>query len=240
MIWALITAVAIFAGVVGSIAGFGSSVMLLPVLTYSLGAKAAVPIMAVASLLGNLSRVAIWRREIDWRAVAAYSSTAVPSAALGAHTFVALDSTVVEVALGAFLIGVVPFRRAAEARGYRIGLKGLAAGGAILGFLTGIVASTGPVNAPLFLGYGLVKGPYISTEAASSAFVYLTKSGVFSLLGALPQDIVLMGIAVGTALFAGALIAKRIVDKVPPAAFRVLLDVLLVVVGFVMLAGALI
>lgn len=240
MIWALITAVAVFAGVVGSIAGFGSSVMLLPVLTYSLGAKAAVPVMAVASLLGNLSRVAIWRREIDWRAVAAYSFTAVPSAALGAHTFVALDSTIVEVALGAFLICVVPFRRAAEARGYRIGLAGLAAGGAILGFLTGIVASTGPVNAPLFLGYGLVKGPYISTEAASSAFVYLTKSGVFSLLGALPPDIILTGIAVGTALFFGALIAKRIVDKVPPAAFRVLLDVLLVVVGFVMLFGAMI
>ncbi len=239
MIWLLVAAVAVFAGVVGGLAGFGSSVMLLPLLTYTVGAKAAVPAMAVASLIGNLSRVAVWWREIEWRAVAAYSVTAVPSAALGARTLVALDARAVEIALGAFLVAVVPFRRAAALRGMRIGPGGLAVGGAVLGFLTGIVASTGPVNAPLFLGYGLVKGPYISTEAASSAFVYLTKSGVFGALGALPRATVEIGLAVGASLFVGALIARRLADRIAPESFRLMLDVLLIAVGLGMLAGAL-
>lgn len=239
MIWLIVAGVAIFAGVVGGVVGFGSSVMLLPLLTYTVGAKAAVPAMAVASLIGNISRVAVWWREIDWRAVAAYSATAIPSAALGARTLVALDARLVEIALGAFLVAVVPFRRIVAARGYRFGLAGLAAGGAVLGFLTGIVASTGPVNAPLFLGYGLVKGPYISTEAASSAFVYLTKAGVFGALGALPRETAAIGCAVGASLFLGALIARRLVDRIAAESFRLMLDALLIAVGLGMLAGAL-
>lgn len=239
MIWLFIAVVAVFAGVVGGIAGFGSSVMLLPLLTYAIGPKAAVPAMAVASLIGNLSRVAVWWRDVDWRAVAAYSLTAVPAAALGARTLVALDARLVELALGTFLLAVVPFRRIASKRGVRIGPMGLAAGGAALGFLTGIVASTGPVNAPLFLGYGLSKGPYISTEAASSAFVYLTKTGVFGALGALPRETALTGIAIGVSLFVGAVIARRLVERISPDAFRRLLDALLVTVGFGMLINAL-
>lgn len=239
MIWFFITAVAVFAGVIGGIAGFGSSVMLLPLLTYAIGAKAAVPAMAVASLIGNLSRVAVWWREVDWRAVAAYSVTAVPSAALGARTLVALDARLVEIALGAFLIAVVPFRRIASAHGFRVGPLGLAVGGAVLGFLTGIVASTGPVNAPLFLWYGLAKGPYISTEAASSAFVYLTKTGVFSALGALPRETALAGISIGVSLFFGALIARHLIERISPDAFRRMLDALLVIVGLGMLVNAL-
>ena len=109
----------------------------------------------------------------------------------------------------------------------------------MLGFLTGIVASTGPVNAPLFLGYGLVKGPYISTEAASSAFVYLTKSGLFTVLGALPQRLALIGLAVGASLFVGALISKRLVELIAPEVFRSLLDGVLVAVGLWMLLAAL-
>ena len=120
MVWLLIAVIAVLAGVVGGIAGFGSSVLLLPLLTYTLGAKSAVPVMAVASLIGNISRVAVWWREVDWRAVAAYSATAVPSAAVGARTLVALDAKIVELALGAFLIGVVPFRRATAAHGIRV------------------------------------------------------------------------------------------------------------------------
>ncbi len=239
MVWLLIAVIAVLAGVVGGIAGFGSSVLLLPLLTYTLGAKSAVPVMAVASLIGNISRVAVWWREVDWRAVAAYSATAVPSAAVGARTLVALDAKIVELALGAFLIGVVPFRRATAAHGIRVSRFGLAVGGAVLGFLTGIVASTGPVNAPLFLGYGLVKGPYISTEAASSAFVYLTKSGLFTVLGALPQRLALIGLAVGASLFVGALISKRLVELIAPEVFRSLLDGVLVAVGLWMLLAAL-
>ena len=44
------------AGAVSGVIGTGSSILLLPVLVHVFGPKQAVPIMAVAALMANLSR----------------------------------------------------------------------------------------------------------------------------------------------------------------------------------------
>ena len=78
--------VGLLAGTIAGIVGTGSSIMLMPVLVYQYGPKQAVPIMAVAAVMANLSRILAWWREVDWRATAAYSVTGIPAAALGART----------------------------------------------------------------------------------------------------------------------------------------------------------
>src|SRR5204863_2839030 len=76
--YTFVLAVGLIAGAVSGIVGTGSSIMLVPVLVYQFGPKEAVPIMAVAAVMGNLARILAWWREIDWRATFAYSVTAVP------------------------------------------------------------------------------------------------------------------------------------------------------------------
>lgn len=237
--WSLVLVIGLAAGTLGGIVGFGSSVILVPVLAFVFGPKAAVPMMAVASLMANASRVALWWREIDWRAVAAYSIPAVPAAALGARTMLAMDPRRVELALGMFLLAMVPVRRRMLARAITVGLPVLALAGAGIGFLTGIVASTGPINTPFFLGHGLVKGAYLSTEALGSAAVYLTKAAVFREGDALPDALLARGALVGCSLMAGSWIAKRVVQRMSPGDFRVVMDVLMVVAGVAMVAQAL-
>jgi uncharacterized membrane protein YfcA len=78
--------VGLAAGAISGVIGTGSSIMLLPVLVFAFGPKEAVPIMAIAAVMGNIARVLAWWREIDWKAFAAYSITGVPAAALGAQT----------------------------------------------------------------------------------------------------------------------------------------------------------
>jgi len=75
--------VGLLAGTISGIVGTGSSIMLMPVLVYQYGPKEAVPIMAVAAVMANLSRILAWWREVDWRACLAYSATGIPAAALG-------------------------------------------------------------------------------------------------------------------------------------------------------------
>ena len=50
----------LLAGTVGGVVGFGASIMLMPVLVMVFGPREAVPIMSVASILANGSRVAVW------------------------------------------------------------------------------------------------------------------------------------------------------------------------------------
>ena len=168
--------VGLVAGTVSGIVGFGSSIMLMPVLVISYGPRQAVPIMAVAAIMANLSRILVWWREVDWRAVAAYSITGVPAAAAGARTLLVLPPHIVEAALGAFFLLMIPVRRWLAAKAFKLELRHLAIIGLVIGYLTGIVVTTGPITAPIFLAYGLVKGAFLATEAAGSLAVYLSKA----------------------------------------------------------------
>ncbi|MFO0974737.1 MAG: sulfite exporter TauE/SafE family protein [Phycisphaerae bacterium] len=238
MEWILILAVGVAAGTLGGVVGFGASLMLMPVLVFAFGPKAAVPIMAIAGLLANASRVAVWWRDVDWRLNAVYCTAAVPAAALGARLLVALDPHLVEMGLGVFFIAMIPIRRLLMAHGFRIGLPGMAIVGAGIGLLTGLVASTGPLNTPFFLAYGLVKGAFLATEALGSVAIGLTKVVVFRSLDALPTDIILRGLGVGSTLMIGSWLAKRIVVGLDASQFRLAIEAMMLVAGTTLLWSA--
>jgi uncharacterized membrane protein YfcA len=230
--------VGLAAGTISGIVGFGSSIMLMPVLVIVFGPRQAVPIMAIAAVLANLSRVLIWWREVDWRACGAYALTGVPAAALGARTLLALPPHLIESALGVFFLLMIPARRWLAARGFRLRPVHLLVIGAVVGFLTGIVVTTGPITAPIFLATGLVKGAFIATEAAGSLAVYLSKTTVFRHFGALPSPVIVQGVITGASLMLGAWIAKRFVLRLHPDRFRLLMDALMLLSGLSMLWAA--
>ncbi|MGE0330546.1 MAG: TSUP family transporter [Ramlibacter sp.] len=238
MEFALVLLLGLVAGTVGGVVGFGTSIMLMPALVVVFGPREAVPIMAIASIMANASRVAVWWRDVNWPAVAAYSIPAVPAAALGAATLLTLPVGVVEAVLGVFFIAMIPVRRWLAAQQWTLRLPHLALVGAVIGFITGIVVSTGPINAPFFLAYGLVKGAYLSTEALGSLAVYIAKAATFRSLGALPWDAVLKGLIIGSTITMGSFIARRFVLKLEPDRFRLLIEGLLLVAGLTMLWAA--
>ena len=233
-----VLAVGLVAGTLSGIVGTGSSIMLVPVLVYEFGPKEAVPIMAVAAIMANVSRIMAWWREVNWRACAAYSVTGIPAAAVGARTLLILPSRVVDIAIGLFLILMIPTRRWLTEHKFKLTLIHLAIVGAIVGFLTGIVVSTGPISASIFITYGLVKGAFLATEAASSLAVFGSKALTFQFFGALAPAVIAKGFITGTSLMAGAFIAKSFVLRLDPGAFRVVLDTLLFVSGLAMLWNA--
>ena len=238
MEYAILLAAAIAAGTLGGVVGAGSSIVLMPFLVVFFGPKHAVPIMAIASIMGNLGRVIAWRRLVDWGAVGAYSATAIPGAILGVHSLLALPARAVDVALGVFFISMIPARRWIARHELRITRLHLALIGGPIGFLTGIVVSTGPLTVPIFLAYGLEKGAFLSTEAAASLVVYCAKVVTFRALGALPSDIVAKGLLCGSALMAGAFIGRHIVLRMSTELFKRALDGLMLVSGLSLLWAA--
>ena len=133
---------------------------------------------------------------------------------------------------------MVPARRWLFAKGMRIEAWHLALVGAGIGFLSGLVASTGPINTPFFLAYGLVKGAYLSTEALGAMAIGITKAIVFQRFNALPLETVLRGLVIGSTLMIGSRLAKGFVLRLDAQQFRTLMDCLLAVAGLVLLWGA--
>jgi hypothetical protein len=238
MIWLGVLALGLGAGTLSGIVGFGASIMLMPVLMLAFGPQEAVPIMAIAAMLANFSRVVVWWREVDWRANGYYCITAIPMAALGARTLLILDPRIVEGVLGLLFLVMIPARRWLFSRGMRVKAWQLTLVGAAIGFLSGMVASTGPINTPFFIAYGLVKGGYLATEALGSMAIGITKAAVFQRFNALPPEIIARGLLVGSTLMIGSRLAKGFVLRLDPDQFRLLMDCLLAGAGLVLLWGA--
>jgi len=104
----LLIAGSFLAALVSGAAGFGGSLLLLPVASAILGVEKAIPVLTIAQLMGNISRVASGFSQIDWKSVALFSVTAVPLASLGAFGFSVLDKDIVTRVVGiAFVILVL-------------------------------------------------------------------------------------------------------------------------------------
>lgn len=225
----LLSILALAAGILGGIVGTGSSLILLPVLVLLYGPRVAVPIMGIAAIMANVGRLLAWWRDVSWRPVIAYSLPGIPAAALGAHTLLSIPPTLVDAFLGAFFLGMIPLRHYAARRQLRFRLRHMAVAGVAVGYLTGLVLSTGPLSVPVFTGYGLTGGAFLGSEAAGSLLLYLGKITAFEASGALPVDVVARGLVIGAALLVGALVAKRIVRRIHPRLFDLLIDGVLVV-----------
>ncbi len=236
--YALVLVVGLVAGTVSGIVGTGATIILLPILVYTFGPREAVPIMAIVALMSNFAKITSWWKEIDWRACGAYAVGGIPAAALGARTLLVLPERLIDIALGLFFLAMVPGRRWLASRNIRFVAWHLVVAGAMIGFLTGIVVSTGPLSVPAFAAYGLVKGAFIATEAAGSLALYISKAVTFRQFGALPVDIVTKGLITGSSVMAGTYLARLIVERLSVATFQRLLDGVMAISGLSLLWAA--
>ena len=234
----LVLVAGLFAGTLGGIVGTGSSLVLMPILVVMFGPRQAVPIMAVAAIMGNLGRVLAWRREIDWRACGAYCTTAVPGAMIGARLLLAIPPGVAETALGVFFLSLIPVRRWLHRHEFKLSLTHLMLLGGPIGVLTGLVVSTGPITVPLFTFYGLERGAFLGTEAAGSIGMYVAKVATFQAFGAFPLEVLVQGLGVGLTLMAGSFVGRFVVLKISPGAYRSLIDGLMLCSGVSLLWAA--
>ena len=75
---------------------------------------------------------------------------------------------------------MIPARRWLRRQHFRPRLWHMGRGGRRYRLPHRLVASTGAINTPFFLAYGLLKGAYIGTEAASSLTLFLAKGAPFT------------------------------------------------------------
>jgi uncharacterized membrane protein YfcA len=92
--------------------------------------------------------------------------------------------------------------------------------------------------APFFLGFGLVKGAYIGTEAMTAVVMHATKVVVYGTTDLMTIKSVGVGLLLGAVMVAGTYLGKRVVDRVSEKTFVRLIEVVLVVAGlYLLIAG---
>jgi uncharacterized membrane protein YfcA len=228
---ALLAGVAFVAATLAAITGFGGAAVLLPVLVLIFGVRQAVPILTVAQLIGNGSRVWFNRGDLNLRVVGWYTIGAVPCALAGGYLFAQTPLAALTRVLGFFLIGIVVWRRARRRAMPRPPLRSFVLIGAVASFLSALVGSVGPLMAPLFLSYGLVKGAYIGTEALATVITHVAKLVAYRQTATLPARSIVIGLALGPLMIAGSFAGKRIVDRLPERVFVGIIEATMIGAG---------
>jgi uncharacterized membrane protein YfcA len=226
---------ALAASLLAAVAGFGGSVILLPVLVWAVGVVDAVPILTLAQLIGNLSRVLINRHELHWTVIWRFALGAVPLAVIGGIIFAKTPAGLLVRLLGVFLILMVVYRHTPWGRHYQMKLGGFVPLGAASGLISALLGTVGPLAAPFFLAYGLLKGAYIGTEAMTAVILHITKLGVYGGYSLIGARTLLIGLAIGAVMIVGTLLGSRLLRRVPQHLFPYIIEVVLVVSGIIFL-----
>jgi len=226
---------ALVASTLASVAGFGGAAIMLPVLVWAFGIVEAVPILTIAQLMGNLSRVWFNRTELSFSVVKWFCIGAVPAAVLGGVLFANTPAGSLVRLLGVFLLLMIVYRHSPWGKNAQIGLRGFLPLGVTSGIISAVVGVVGPFMAPFFLAYGLVMGAYIGTEALATVMMHVTKLSVYGGYDLINLNIAVVGVSIGSVMFAGSYFGKQILKRLPAARFPLIIDVVLLAAGLLFL-----
>ncbi|HOT13526.1 MAG TPA: sulfite exporter TauE/SafE family protein [Bacteroidales bacterium] len=219
---------------ISGIAGFGGALLLLPVLTHFIGIKAAIPVLTIAQLFGNASRVWFGRKELQWQPIAYFLAGALPFSIIGGRILVVSSTVYLIKGIGFLLLMMVIYRR--------LGIKFFTAknrwlfvGGIATGFLSGIAGSAGPLGAACFVSLNLTPIAYISSEAFTALLMHISKTVVYQKYSLIGFNELGYGLVCGTAMILGSYTGKKMIAFLSREKFLLLVDSLLVLSGLQMI-----
>ncbi|UGY01148.1 sulfite exporter TauE/SafE family protein [Bradyrhizobium quebecense] len=235
----LVAAVALFASVIGGLAGYGTGALVPLVLVPMVGAEPVVPIIAISSIFTNSSRFVAFVRFADRRKAIIVIAAALFSTALGAYGYTRLTSAGASLVIGSMLILSVPLRRLLRRHSVRIGERGLAAGAVGYGIVVGGTAGSGVILLSLLMAAGLEGAAVVATDAVISLTSAAVKISVFGLTGVITAQVLALALLIGLVAIPGAFLAKAFVERMPVHIHTAILDAAVITGGVVMISSAL-
>jgi len=235
----LVASVALFASIIGGLAGYGTGALMPLVLVPLIGAEPVVPIIAISAIFTNLSRASAYFRYADRRRALIVIAAAALSTALGAYGYTRLGSAGAALVIGSMLILSVPLRRLLRRRAVRIGDLGLGAGAVGYGVVVGGTSGSGVILLSLLMAAGLEGAPVIATDAVISVATSLIKISVFGLAGVVTAQVLAFALLIGGIALPGAFLAKAFVERMPVHIHTAILDAAVITGGVVMITAAL-
>jgi uncharacterized membrane protein YfcA len=236
----LVVGVALFASVLGGVAGYGTGALMPLVLVPMLGPEPVIPIIALAGLLTNSGRVFAFLRYVSWRHAALVLVGAVPPCLVTAYGYTLLTGRAVQFVIGVMLMLTVPLRHTMHKRAVVLGDRGLIASAAGYGAAVGGTVGAGVILLSVLMAAGLQGAAVIATDAFISIVIGVSRLTVFGLAGVIGPQTIAFALLIGLVAFPGAFLARALVTRLPIHVHAAILDAVVLFGGGVMAIGALV
>lgn len=255
----LIAFVALVASGLTLFSGFGLGTILVPVFALFFPLPFAIAATALVHFANNIFKFWLMAKQADWPVVARFSVPAAIAAIGGASLLGAvnrlpaiasytvgasrLDVTPVKALVGSLIVIFAVLELWPRFHSMAFPPKWLPVGGALSGFFGGLSGNQGALRSAFLLRAGLSKEAFVATGVVSAVIVDATRLLVYGTtvlvedLGKAQQLVLPVGVAM-VAAFSGAVLGKRLLQKVTLRSVQIVVAVAMLGIGIGLIAGA--
>jgi uncharacterized protein len=228
----LIGAITFIAAGVGTLTGFGTSTLMVPVLAMFFPLPVTLLFVGIIHFFGDIWKMALFRSGFEWKLVLAFGIPGVVLSWFGAALPLALPAELMERILGGFLLAYVAFLFFHEDWKLPRSMVTAALGGAASGFSAGIFGVGGAIRSTFLSAFDLDKAKFIFTSGAIAFAIDIVRIGRYLHDGTRMDSTLTYGLAAFVPLsLLAAWLAKKVVDRVPQSHFRTVIAVALAIIG---------
>lgn len=186
-------------------------------------------------MTSNLTKIAFFRKGFDKKLILSIGVPAVLFVIVGAFVSKYFDSTILEILLAIFLIGVSLTFLLFKNIELKPTLSNSIGGGVFSGFVAGLLGTGGAIRGMTLAAYNLKMEVFIATSAIIDLAIDSSRSVVYTLNGYVHKhDLYLIPILLVVSIV-GTFIGKQILQKMSERQFKSIVLILILITGIITL-----
>ncbi len=222
---------ALIAEVLGTIGGFGSSLFFIPIASYFLDFQSALGITALFHLSSNLSKLGLFRNGLDKNLILQIGIPSVIFVSIGAYLSKLVEGNLLAGSLAIFMVLLSVVLLINENITWKMNLQNNLFGGALSGFLAGLIGTGGAIRGLLLTSFKLPVDVFIASSASIDMMVDSSRTFVYAYNGFIHMhDLYLLPYLFIISLI-GTWLGKYLLSKVDYKKFRLLVLFLILLTG---------
>ena len=225
---------AIIAEIIGTIAGFGSSVFFVPLANFFFDFQTVLGLTALFHVFSNISKITLFRKGLDKKLLLSIGIPSVIFVIIGGVLTQFLDNKILEIVLAVFLIAFSLLFLINKELVVKPTSKSTFIGGSLSGFTAGLLGTGGAIRGITMAAFNLEKNIFIATSAAIDFSIDITRTFVYFFNGYIKNDILIYIPFLIIISWLGTYIGKYILQFIPQEKFKQIALGLILFIGIVM------
>ncbi len=212
----LVALLGLTGGFLTTLSGLGGGLLLVTALSLLWGPHHALPVSALALLVGNLHRFSIYRASLRADIARPLLVGLIPGSAIGALLVAGMPPAILQVAMLSLV--AMALARAAMGWTWRIPVIALAPAGGAVGIMAGTAGGAAVLTSPLLMATGIRGDEYMATMSLAAVAMHLSRMAGYGAGGLVGADTFAWAGFLAVTLVIGNLIGRAARERMNPRA----------------------
>jgi uncharacterized membrane protein YfcA len=238
MVTLLFFLIALLSEVVGTVAGFGSSVFFVPLAGFFFDFHQVLALTSILHVSSNAAKLVFFGRHVRLKLLLLLGLPSVAAVIVGAYLSTRVELKLDQLILGLFLIAFSLFLLGnPTAKISATKLNAISAGG-IAGFLAGLIGTGGALRGLALAAFDLEKNTFVATSAGIDSGVDLSRMIIYLRGGYLAPNSLVYVAGLLVIAFVGSYLGKLALGHIHQKYFRQTVLGFVLIIGLITLARA--